>query len=343
MSGWLILAQGEVAAPESPDSQLLAINWDQVMFNLTTHALQIVLILSIISVSLFLLKNLLRKLGMKDSGLDIAKADDNVRRRSTLLKLTFTFATFALWLIGLLMVLSLLGINIGPLLAGAGVAGIAIGFGAQSLVQDILAGIFILLDEKVRVGDVLQVNGVSGVVERLDLRVLTLRDFNGDAHIVNWGKIDRLTNLTLHWSRVVLEIGVAYEHEPDQVIAVLQDAANGLHSDAEWADYFLEEPQVLGIANFADSAILYRLTVRVRAAYQWTLSRELRRRIWYAFRDHGIAFPYPHLTHSFAGDAAIGIRRAGIEAGPDIGREDLQMREQRIVTTPLDLVPEEEG
>jgi small conductance mechanosensitive channel len=289
------------------------------------------------------LKNLLRKLGLKDSGMDLAKAEDSVRRRSTLLKLTYTFASFAMWLIGLLMILSLLGINVAPLLAGAGVAGIAIGFGAQSLVQDILAGIFILLDEKVRVGDVLQVNGVGGVVERLDLRTLTLRDFNGDAHIVNWGKIDRLTNLTLHWSRVVLEVGVAYEHEPDMVIAVLQEVANALHADAEWADYFLEEPQVLGIANFGDSAIIYRLTVRVRAAYQWTLSRELRRRIWYAFRDHGIAFPYPHLTHSFTADSSIGVQIQETVTGPDPRARVETPRAAKQGPTTFDVSVESEG
>jgi len=339
---WLTLAQGTAAPPESPDSELLAINWDQVTFNLTTHALQILLILIIVGVSLFLLKKLLLKIGLKPNGLDLAKADDSERRRSTLLKLGYTFASFALGLIGLLMILSLLGINIGPLIAGAGVAGIAIGFGAQSLVQDILAGIFILLDEKVRVGDVLQVNEVSGVVERLDLRVLTLRDFNGDAHIVNWGKIDRLTNLTFHWSRVVLEIGVAYEHEPDVVIAVLQDTCNGLHADPEWADYFLEEPQVLGIANFADSAIVYRLTVRVRAAYQWTLSRELRKRIWYAFRDHGIAFPYPHLTHTFASDALIGVHHAETPDPQDGTQSIGPMSRTRPTDVPFDVAQEPE-
>lgn len=336
---WLSLGQATGAAA-TPESALLSINWDQVLFNLTTHSLRILLILVLTTAGLWLLRRLFRRLGLRDNAFELSKADDQVRRTSTILRLTYTFILVVAWLIASLTILSLLGINITPLLAGAGVVGIALGFGAQSLVQDIIAGLFILLEEKVRVGDVLQVNGVTGVVERLDMRTLTLRDFNGDAHFIQWGKLDRVTNLTLHWSRMMIEVSAPYDAEPDQVIAVLQATALSLHDDPEWTDYFLEEPQVLGITNLADSAIVYRITCRVRASYQWTLARELRRRVWYGFRDAGLSFPFPQQTQSFDASTPLRIQVLEGQAEGLLARPATPHRPASRPASVVDQIPE---
>lgn len=193
-------------------------------------------------------------------------------------------------------------IAIGPLLAGVGVAGLAISFGAQSLVKDVISGFFILLENQFGVGDIVEINGVGGVVERMTMRVVMLRDVNGVLHMIPNGTINIVSNKTRGWSRAVLDIGVAYKEDVDRVIRVLRDVARGLWTDPEWKRWLIEEPAVWGVETLADSAVNIRIVANVQPGKQWEVGRELRRRIKNRFDSEGIEIPFPQRKLHF-GDA----------------------------------------
>lgn len=296
---WPWLGQAAPAEPVDPAdtaSAILGMDIETLSASLMANGARIILIIVVIAVGLWLIRRLLQRFGMAMTGQQLIRMDDKARRLNTFLRLGYTLLTIVVWALGTLAILSILGINIAPFIAGAGVLGIAVGFGSQSLVKDVLSGFFLLMDDRIRVGDVVELGGVSGVVERLDLRSVTLRAFNGDAQIIPWGTLDRVTNMTYQWSRTLLDVGVDYRAEPDKVIAVMLDTAQALREDPRWSEDFLGEPEVLGIIEFADSAVVYRVTMQVRNARQWAIGRELRRRLWYAFREQGIEFPFPHRT-----------------------------------------------
>jgi len=187
-------------------------------------------------------------------------------------------------------------VDIGPLLASVGVLGLAVSFGAQSLVKDVITGTFMLLEGQFGVGDIVRISDVSGQVERMTLRTTTLRDLHGIVHIVPNGEITRVSNLTKSWSKAVLDIGVAYKEEVDRVIALLREIVGEFHHEEEWADRILEAPEVLGVQELADSAVVIRLTVKTLPQEQFGVSRELRRRIKNRFDLEGVEIPFPHIT-----------------------------------------------
>lgn len=200
--------------------------------------------------------------------------------------------------IGTISGLTVLGnfIDIGPLLASVGVLGLAVSFGAQSLVKDVISGTFLLLEGQFAVGDVIRISDVSGQVERVTLRTTSLRDLHGVVHIVPNGEITRVSNLTKSWSKAVLDIGVAYRENIDRVIELLGDIGREFSQDPEWKRLLLEEPEVLGVDSLGDSAVVIRMTVRTLPQQQFPVARELRRRIKNRFDAEGIEIPFPHLT-----------------------------------------------
>lgn len=197
------------------------------------------------------------------------------------------------------MILSELGINIAPLLAGAGVVGIAIGFGAQSLVKDIFSGIFIILEDQYSKGDVVRIAGVAGLVEDINLRRTVLRDLDGIVHIVPNGEIRVASNFTKEWARVNLNVPVAYGENLDKVIGVLNRVGEELAKDEEFGKLIKSTPQVVGVDNFADSAIEVKVLGDTKPSQQWTVTRELRKRIKEAFDKEGIEIPWPHVKLYF--------------------------------------------
>ncbi|MGH7458173.1 MAG: mechanosensitive ion channel family protein [Longimicrobiaceae bacterium] len=205
-------------------------------------------------------------------------------------------------LISLLMTLQAAGINIGPILAGAGVLGLAISFGAQSLVRDIISGLFMLSENQFGVGDVISVGEVGGVVEKFTLRVVVLRDVHGVVHTVPNGEIKRVSNMTRSWSRVVLDVGVAYREEVDRVIEVMEEVGRELWDDPEWRPLLVEEVTVPGVEGFGDSSVNIRLMAKTVPLKQWEVARELRRRIKNRFDQEGIEIPFPHLTLQWEGE-----------------------------------------
>ena len=242
------------------------------------------------------LKLVLRRVERSLGEPDPAHVSIQEQRIRTLLPLGRTVGVVVIVVIVLLMLLSALGVNLGPLLAGVGVIGLAISFGAQSLVKDIISGLFILFENQFGVGDVIRIDPVSGAVESMTLRVVVLRDVHGVVHIIPNGEIKRVSNLTRSWSRVVLDVGVDYREDADRVMEVMRDVGRELWADPQWRPLLVEEVTVPGIENFTDSAVTIRILAKTLPLKQWDVARELRRRLKRRFDAEGISIPFPQRT-----------------------------------------------
>ena len=223
------------------------------------------------------------------------------QRTRTLLSLLRSVGLVIIVVMTVFMVLGAVGVELAPLLAGAGVVGLAVSFGAQSLVKDVISGLFILFENQFGVGDVIRIEGVSGTVEKMTLRVVVLRDVHGVVHIVPNGQITKVSNLTRSWARVVLEVGVAYKEDPDRVMDVLRAVGEELSGDDAWKPLLLGPVEVPGIETFGESAVNIRVMVKTLPLKQWDVARELRRRIKLRFDREGIEIPFPHQTVQWEG------------------------------------------
>jgi small conductance mechanosensitive channel len=192
-----------------------------------------------------------------------------------------------------LAVLMELGVAVGPLLASAGIAGIALGLGAQSLVRDLIAGFFFVLENQVRVGDVAVANGVGGMVEAMTLRTLVLRDASGTVHVFPNGTITTLANMTRDWSAYVFNVRIAWEQDPDAAIRVIRDVAAGMRKDRDYGAKIIEEPEIFGIDRMDESATVIQGRLKTRPLAQWDVGRELLRRLRFALEHEGIRMPPP--------------------------------------------------
>lgn len=219
-----------------------------------------------------------------------------LKRADTLTHVVRDVARVFIVVVGSMMILSEVGIDLKPLLAAAGLSGLAIGFGAQSLVKDVISGFFILLEDSVRVGDVVEVAGVSGAVEEVSLRTITLRDLSGNVHVVPNGIVDKVMNMTKLYSYSVFDIGVAYREDLDEVMAVLTAIAKELQGDPMFGKDILEPLEMLGVDQFADSAVIIKCRIKTKPMEQWRISREMNRRIKKTFDAKGIEIPFPHRT-----------------------------------------------
>jgi small conductance mechanosensitive channel len=195
-----------------------------------------------------------------------------------------------------MMVMNEIGIAIGPILAAAGIVGLAVGFGAQNLVQDVISGFFILMEDQIRVGDVIQTAGKGGLVEKVNLRMTVLRDLAGNVHFIRNGKIDIVTNMTKDFSRFVFEIGVAYREDVDEVIEVIKKVDEELRNDPAYSHDILEPIEVLGLDQFADSALIIKARTKTVPIQQWRIGREFNRRLKKKFDELNIEIPFPHRT-----------------------------------------------
>jgi len=201
-----------------------------------------------------------------------------------------------IWSIFIMILLKKFGVDIGPILAGAGILGLAVGFGAQELVRDFISGFFILLENQIRVGDVAIINGTGGLVESIELRTTTLRDFTGTTHIFQNGKINTISNMTKEWSAMTFDIGVAYKEDTDQVIKIMKGVGEDLAGDPDFKDLIIEPLEVFGVDKFADSAVIIKARVKTQPIQQWTVGREYRKRLKKAFDQNNIEIPFPHTT-----------------------------------------------
>ncbi len=218
------------------------------------------------------------------------------QRARTLVSLFHSIGRVVIGVMLVFMLLGAVGVELGPLLAGAGVVGLAISFGAQSLVKDVISGLFILVENQFGVGDVVRLEGVSGAVEKMTLRVVVLRDVHGVVHIVPNGEIKKVSNLTRTWSRVVLDVGVAYREDPDRVMQVMRDVGRELWEDPQWKPLLVEPVEVPGIESLGESAVNIRIQAKTLPLKQWDVARELRRRLKHRFEAEDIEIPFPHQT-----------------------------------------------
>ncbi len=223
-------------------------------------------------------------------------------RARTLLPLLRTTLLVTLVTIVVMVSLSELGLNIGPLLAGAGVIGLAIGFGAQTLVKDVITGLFILIEDHIAVGDVVKVGTHAGVVENLSLRTIKLRDIAGVVHVVPFSEVTTLENMTKDYSRYVFEIGVAYREDTDHVVEVLIALGEELRADPVHGPNILEPFEILGVDSFGDNAVVIKARITTLPIKQWGVGREFNRRMKKKFDELGIEIPFPHRTIYFGED-----------------------------------------
>lgn len=264
--------------------------------------IQIVVIVALALLAFRAVKLLTRRLEREVEEEDVVVKRLREQRARTLGGLLNNVALIVIAAVTLLTVVTTLGIDIGPALATAGVAGLAISFGAQSLVKDIITGAFILVEGQFGIGDVVRIGDVSGMVEKITLRTTILRDVQGVVHIIPNGTIDRVSNLTKTWSRAVLDIGVAYREDVDRVMEVMRGIGREVFEDPAWRELLVEEPEVPGVENLADSAVIIRMIAKTIPLKQWDVARELRRRIKKRFDAEGIEIPFPHLTFYWGED-----------------------------------------
>jgi moderate conductance mechanosensitive channel len=242
------------------------------------------------------------------------------QRADTVGALMGSMASFAIWTIALLMVFGELGLDLAPLLAGAGIVGIALGFGAQNLVKDFLSGIFMLIEDQYGVGDVIDAGPATGIVEGVSLRTTRLRDVEGNVwHIPN-GTIARVANKSQQWSRALLDVQVSYGTDTDKAVAVIKQVADRTWQDETWAESIVEEPEVWGVEDLAADGVTIRLVVKTKPLTQWKVQRELRRRIKEAFDSEGIEIPFPQRV-VWHRELAKARPRAVADGQPDAHRD----------------------
>ena len=237
-------------------------------------------------------KTLLKRAG-KNEKVDSLEAE---KRINTLMGIVWGIAKIIMIAIVAMILLQKIGVNIAPILASAGIIGLAVGFGAQELVRDFISGFFILLENQVRTGDIAIINGTSGLVEDIQLRTITLRDLSGVVHIFQNGKIDSLSNRTKVWSAAVFDIGVAYKEDAQQVMDIMKKTGEQLKLDPEFQDKIIEPIEILGLDQFADSAQVIKARLKTKPSMQWIVTREYNKRLKVAFDNENIEIPFPHTT-----------------------------------------------
>nr|MBF0220635.1 mechanosensitive ion channel family protein [Desulfobulbaceae bacterium] len=274
------------------------VSWE----SLIQTCIKISIILFLARLSMFLLQKFLLRLEKKllTQGQEAGEPPtESAKRIETVIRLVRQASLLALWTTVVLIVLKEVGVEIGPILASAGVLGLAIGFGAQNLVKDVISGFFFILENQVRVGDVAIINGTGGLVEKINFRTIILRDLSGIVHIFPNGSIQTLSNLTNEWSAYVFDIGVAYKENTDQVIEVMNKVGTEMLADENFGIYMLEPPEIFGVDKFDNSAVIIKGRIKTKPIRQWLVGREYLRRIKLAFDANGIEIPFPHQTIYF--------------------------------------------
>lgn len=223
--------------------------------------------------------------------------DNGSLKRAETLGRTIRYATAVIiWLVAGMLILNELGVSIAPILATAGVAGVAIGFGAQSLIKDYFNGFFLLLEDQVRNGEVIEAGGKSGLVVDVTLRHVVLRDYEGCVHFIPNGVITTVTNMSRDYSFALIDIGVAYREEVDEVFAIMRKVGAEMRSDPALKEKILEDLEIAGVDSWAESSVVIRCRFKVMPLEQWGVRREFLYRLKKAFDQAGIEIPFPHLT-----------------------------------------------
>ncbi|MEK7321720.1 MAG: mechanosensitive ion channel family protein [Pseudomonadota bacterium] len=269
-----------------------AVEWRDIIFS----GMRIVLILVVVWVLLIVVRGLLRRLerSLVHQGQEAGEVPTEAAKRAeTLVRLLRQGVVIVVWLMGFLLVLRELGIDVGPILASAGIVGLAVGFGAQNLVRDVIAGFFMILENQVRLGDVAVINGTGGLVERVNFRTIVLRDLAGVVHVFPNGSITTLANMTREWSAFVFDIRVAYKEDVDRVVALLQEVGKQLRADPQFGLLMQDDVEVFGVDRLDDMAVIIKGRLKTHPIKQWDVGREFLRRVKIAFDAAGIETPWP--------------------------------------------------
>jgi small conductance mechanosensitive channel len=285
--------------------------WLSMDYPLFAHAVRIAIIL----VSAYVLNRIVKAIFAKGRE-HIAErmaalrggADPELEKRAaTLSSIARKAIGVVIWAVALIMALREAGFDVTPILAGAGVAGVAVGFGAQHVVRDVISGAFLLLENQIRVNDVAIINGTGGLVEQINLRTTVLRGLDGTVYIYPNGSITSLGNMTHGFSYYVFDMGVAYKEDTDRVSEVLKGVADELMKEEQYAKVILAPLEILGVDKFADSAVIVKARIKTLPVQQWAVGREMNRRIKKKFDELGIEIPFPHMSLYF-GEASKPIR-----------------------------------
>jgi small conductance mechanosensitive channel len=269
---------------------------------LTSHGIKI----AAIAIAAWVLNKILIR--VTEKAVRIAVVPDGMseeaekKREDTLIRIFNGAIRITLLLLAGLMIIQEAGVSIGPILAGAGIAGIALGFGGQYLIKDMITGLFIILENQYRIGDVIDVDGTGGLVEDISMRKTTLRDLNGTVHHIPHGEIKRVSNLSKKYARINLDIGVSYNSNLDKVIEIINSTGQELAEDPAYKDFVLSPPRFLRVNDFADSAIVVKILGETKPLKQWEITGELRKRLKKAFDDNGIEIPFPQRVIHFKND-----------------------------------------
>ncbi len=235
---------------------------------------------------------------------DLEARDPRRQRATTLSNLLQSTAEYIVWPVVTIMVLSEVGLDVGALIATAGVAGLAIGFGAQTLVKDVIGGIFLLFDDIIHIGDLVSIGNTVGTVEEIGVRLIKVRKFDGELVMIPAGEIRTFGNKSVNWARVIVPVGLSYGQDVDAILPIIEDVANDWAAEKE--DILLEDaPTVQGLMDFGDSSVTARVVVQVKPGEQYAAERDLRMRLKRAFDEHGVEIPFPQRTvHVFDNDSA---------------------------------------
>ncbi len=288
----------------NPDEWLTAEFWANILRGTVEWALQavprilVILVLAVVLLKLleFGCRRLAARASHDKAESHEANAREHRKRTETLIGIVHKAGTVTVWALIVMLLLMQVGVNVAPLIAGAGIIGLAVGFGAQELVRDVITGFFILLENQVRKGDVAIINGTGGLVESIGLRTIVLRDLSGVVHVFQNGKISSLSNMTKEWSAMVFDVGVAYKENTDVVSQIMKEVADELQADAAYGSKILEPMEVFGVDSFGDNAVVIKARIKTHPVEQWAVGREYNRRLKLAFDARNIEIPFPRRT-----------------------------------------------
>lgn len=277
---------------------IMSFSWETIIKTSLRIAIILIVAWIVMMILLKFLQRLERRL-LKKSMQDGEPASESEKRIETITRLLRQGTLLVLWVTVLLVILKEIGVDIAPVIASAGIVGLAVGFGAQNLVRDIISGFFIILENQIRVGDVAIINGTGGLVEKINFRTIVLRDLGGVVHVFPNGTITTLSNMTNEWSAYVFDIGVAYKEDTDRVMEVMREVGREMLADAEFGKLMMGEPELFGVDKFGDSAVVIKGRIQTKPIRQWAVGREFLRRLKHAFDAQDIEIPFPHRSIYF--------------------------------------------
>jgi len=302
--------------------KMTTLSWLQPWLPMVAPAIRVALIVFAALVAARLVRGLVPRVRQRavermTAGGARATAGELEKRARTISGIVRKGAVLGIWVVAAMMSAREIGFDLAPILAGAGILGLAVGFGAQNLVRDVISGFFLLLENQVRVNDIAVVNGTGGLVEEINLRTIVLRSLDGTVHIFPNGTITTLSNMTMGFSYYVFDIGVAYKEDTDRVVEALRTLDGEMRADEKFQTLILEPLEVLGVDSFGDSAVVIKARYKTQPVQQFTVGREMNRRIKKRFDELGIEIPYPHVSVYF-GEASKPFQMAGPPAGTEL-------------------------